>query len=280
MLWQRESVTESLWPTRSTIRPDTLPELLGMLGSPRLDRYRLFWRGVADIKWRLDPGMVRKLASENGCDAADVTEDQVAEADAILLSEARAAQFHRLEAGRELNNDELRARLQHQGAGTRLLDVSSNVFTALWMAVDEKKVREAPGALFAIDMSSAETDRVEVDLATAVSQHPNALFLWETPLDVDARIRAQSGKFLASAVPAKREDRKNTSLALKFVNSNASRLFSDTPGHGRYAASPTIVFELSYDLKVAIKKFLERVVGMSAITVYPDLAGFARANSA
>jgi len=148
------------------------------------------------------------------------------------------------------------------------------------MAVDEKKVREAPGALFAIDMSAAERDRAEVELSEAVKQHPEALFLWETPLDVDARIRAQSGKFLASAVPTRAADRTNTSLALKFVDTDASRLFADNPGHGRYAASPTLVFELSHELKLATKNFLERIVGMSAVTVYPDLAGFARANSA
>jgi hypothetical protein len=51
----------------------------------------------------------------------------------------------------------LLAVLQHHGAATRLLDVSSDPMVAMWFAVENLEFFDRNGALFAINVSTAET---------------------------------------------------------------------------------------------------------------------------
>ncbi|WP_454085405.1 FRG domain-containing protein [Georgenia sp. Marseille-Q6866] len=251
-----------------------------MLQAPRLNRYNFVWRGVSDIAYRLDPGIVRKIAKDKYSDAAqEVTEEDVAAAEEQLLHDARLNGFHRLESGQLLTDDQLRARLQHQGAATRLLDVTSNALIALWMATHNERKDDDVGALFAIDWT-ADRPGPQPETVAEMVQHPRVTWLWKVGMDVDPRIRSQSGAFLVGRVPEREPDRTRSSLALNFPDYNIARLFADAPGSGNYPASPTVIFRLTRDVKVAARDFLNRVVGMNPATIFPDIAGFAQAHSA
>ena len=143
------------WPDHSVI----IIERIGDLSSPQSAErgYRFVWRGVSNIGYRFDPGIVRRIAREQyDGDAAEVTEEDVQVAEAALLGEARTLGLHQRPGLPELTDDELRALLQHHGAATRLLDVSTNAFIALWMAVSNQ--RERRGLHVSGDQSRAATD--------------------------------------------------------------------------------------------------------------------------
>jgi hypothetical protein len=109
---------------------------------------RYFFRGQADITWKLEPGVYRdtfKFAVEAGGD----------EEAARLLTERHLAQDFRvmsrgLRTGREDNVD-LYFLQQHYGMPTRLLDWSNNPMAALYFAVMDKNKDGIDGAFFAMD---------------------------------------------------------------------------------------------------------------------------------
>ncbi|SNY69609.1 hypothetical protein [Paractinoplanes atraurantiacus] len=102
------------------------------------------------------------------------------------------------------------------------------------------------------------------------------------PPPIDDRILIQQGSFIFSAVPGPdaAADRSQTSLALEITRHQVSRLFVDTPGRGRYAKSPVIIFKIPSRVKPELRNFLAGRLGYTMELMFPDLAGFARARRA
>lgn len=257
-----------------------MSELLAMLSTQAHERkrYRFLWRGVSDMRYRFDPGIVRRIAREKyQSKAQSVTEEDVSQAEASLLGEARALGLHQRVGLEPLTDDELRALLQHHGAATRLIDVSTNAFISLWMAVENERQTDVSGALFAIDWPAQNPDRPST--VEERVREEGTTWLWETPRNLDPRIQSQSGKFLVGRVPRAEADRALTSLPLIFGNARGERIFTGK-GSGRFPKSPTVIFEITPQVKAEARSFLREVVGMTPAGVYPDLAGFAQANKA
>lgn len=272
------------WPARTVTQVSDVSTLVEYLSSKRLARYTtMTWRGAANTEWALDSGLARRLIRLQ-CDGtrALLTEAMLAAAEAELLADARRLQFDH-HTHRPLTDLELLARLQHQGAATRLLDVTTNALLAAWFAVEDDTQNDRDGIVFGIDMANSELsgDQVDQPITRVVStQH---VWLWRPP-PVDPRIRAQQGAFILSRVPpvttSNKRDRERTSLALGFPKFNASRYFEKSPGSGRFPDSPVIIFRIPAAAKPSLRQFLTGPLGYTPDVLYPDIAGFARARRA
>ena len=109
-----------------------------------------FFRGQADAKWRLQTSLERKYqaykeeSSETGIKAHNIPADKEkyfsdAFSKALEYKEEHAAiqTFYRLSSLAEnLSDIEILARMQHYGAATRLLDVTTSFFIALFFALE------------------------------------------------------------------------------------------------------------------------------------------------
>lgn len=266
------------WPDAIVVTCRDLTDLISKLSHPRMRRWNWVWRGVGNVAYRLDSGIVRKIAQERfSGDARLVTEEMVREAERKPLWDARQAGYANRVGLPPLSEDELRARLQHQGAATRLLDVSTNAFVALFMALDSEN-ETVDAALFAFDWTM-NRDRVTPGSVAEMVKHPHTTWKVSYDIDIDARLRAQHGQFILGRIPDSIAERSFTSLPLQFPQHKIARIFSESPGPGKYPTSPTIIFRISAGARSDIKKFLECVLDMCKQTIYPDLAGFARANA-
>jgi hypothetical protein len=111
-----------------------------------------------------------------------------------LLESARAAGY-----GRDIRDVELLGLLQHHGAATRLLDVSSDPMVAMWFAVENKSLTKADGGLFAINISNATViDRTERRKWNEIldSLKPEKIGSYD-PAGADERIKVQRGRFVS-----------------------------------------------------------------------------------
>src|SRR5258708_13909940 len=91
--------------------------------------YRFFWRGQSDVGWGLQPRLFRNLRERLGHDPT-LAEFNARE-DEIL------AAFDKTQLGNGLHVLEKLALLQHHGAPTRLLDVSTDFLPALYFACED-----------------------------------------------------------------------------------------------------------------------------------------------
>lgn len=261
-----------LWPALSVVDVSTVDDLLRYLQAGNLDRYQILWRGVANIDWPMDSGIVRKLA--RGVDRRSITESMVISAEDELLSEARHLGFDRTDRGRVLTDLELLATLQHQGAATRLLDATLNPLIGAWFMLEDESQDGSDGALFGIGVAGKELAHnaplSEVRAGTGLR--------WWQPPPIEPRILVQQAAFLAGPVPDPIPDR--ASVGLHFPKADAGRLFTDYPGSGRYAKNAAWVFRIPAQVKPKLRSFLTDRLRIDAAWIYPDLAGFAKARRA
>lgn len=265
------------WPSGSIVDVRSVSQLLQFLAEGKLDRYTMVWRGVANIGWPLDPGAIRKLARES--DRSGIDESVLREAEDGLLQEARRLRFDRRGDGSRLSDLELLATLQHQGAATRLLDVTLNALIGAWFVVEDETERMADGALFGIDVTGREVpaELLSEDARVKDIVSRPGTWLWRPP-PLDQRMRAQQAAFLLSAVPDPVTP--PTSLDLTFPRQRADRLFEKAPGSGRYAKRAVVIFRIPADVKKDLRAFLTKRLGYDLESLYPDLSGFARARRA
>ena len=239
------------------------------------------YRGQEQAGWELESSALRRLNK--------------AEFARILISSPRAAgmlaRYHRdelidpartagfgFEDGREISDLELLAKLQHFGAATALLDFTWNPLVALWFACqpakkkkktekatdreiekesDEETEVETPGKVFAVNLNSQqnflripyeetkEEKRLEKLLAPEESNLP---LYWEPIVNETAlaRIIGQSSVFV---------------IGRPFIPTHAFQKI-----------------EIDADHKKLIRKELEENLGISDLTLYRDVHGFARTN--
>ena len=174
---------------------------------------RFIWRGLPDATYDLQSS----LGVELGRHAIAVDEAAIRSRELAILGAARSWPLG-AELGAVANDLHMLAMLQHHGAPTRLLDVTSSPTTALWFACQRPQGGEAdvPGALFAFDVTDIPEywtanapptwgslgDPLGWPLAGALqgSAEQTQPFLLR-PSIPDARMRMQEGAFLAGAVP-------------------------------------------------------------------------------
>src|ERR1700730_16690786 len=151
----------SFWNDRALVRTTSTDEnLLQAIG--RISTYsseaRYVWRGQSDLTWGLNAGLIRRLQLHTRS-KGPLTESQLRGHEIQLIKSARAAGYGQPD-GRDIGDVELLAVLQHHGAATRLLDVTSDPMVAMWFAVENQDPSDrTDGALFAINISRAESIR-------------------------------------------------------------------------------------------------------------------------
>lgn len=119
----------------------------------------IVYHGVANLIWSLDTALFRRVSRYR---RLSVGEAEVAREERVLLDGARRLQFDRRD-GFEMSDLELLAVLQHQGAATRLLDVSFNAMISLWFATEDRTQDEYDAGLFAFDVTGRELSPARQD---------------------------------------------------------------------------------------------------------------------
>ena len=121
------------------------------------------YRGQKNAFWEVESGALRRLKEKTD---SRVEENKPSKEDFIryheneLLEPARM-DGHGVEDGRELEDLELLAKLQHHGAATCLIDFTRNFFVAMWFACqshkeekkEEEKEEEKDGKIFILNTS-------------------------------------------------------------------------------------------------------------------------------
>jgi hypothetical protein len=175
-----------------------------------------------------------------------------------LLAQA-THQGYRQIGSRNLTDFELLARLQHHGAATRLVDATRSVLVALWFCVATRP--ETTGALIGIhsDHIGGNEAKANTDTYSALVEqlarinHPITF----QPSAVSPRVAAQHSQFLLSRV----------------AESGVSSLCLPTE------EGATFVAAISPSLKAEAQDILTGAFDIRAVTLFPDLDGFAAANN-
>jgi hypothetical protein len=245
----------------------------------------LGWRGQSEIGWDLDSSAVRRQRKHiSTFDHPGANrESQTLDYERKLLDEARAL-GHGLRDGRRLSDLDLLSVLQHHGAATRLLDFTKNAFVALWFAARSNQdrdglvvaIREEPGS-YDVLRTEEQTERSLEDILRSLRVDdkgvplPQERFaLWE-PRYLFDRMRVQHSVFVMGSI------RKREWGSAPFGLSQGS---SETPPDNLlFFVVPKTLKEKLAD-KAGRSASWESVFGYSDRYLFPELDGYARANSA
>lgn len=292
-----ERKMESPWRRGSwSLVPRDIKELWEMIGrvSFALSDTRTVWRGMSNESFEVKSSLVRRLEKER----VPVTEAEVREREALYLKEARAWGLGISEFG-AASDLHLLAMLQHHGAPTRLIDVTYNPLTALWFACQENEQMEVSGVLVAFmvtntkrfvttdhpsptfeDMDNLQGASLNAALSRSAKSGSPVMVVPQKP---DARMTAQEGLFITSAVPSSRPE--GPAVGLPEANPNLfSRMhipakivdkhlggFRPSSHSEAYSMIGIIITpRMKRDLLAVLEKNFNR----SARTMYPDISGF------
>jgi FRG domain len=216
------------------------------------------WRGQGRKSWHLIPSMFGRATPG----------DRIAATES-LLDAARATSISTHE-GSVLPPLALLARLQHQGAATPLLDISTDPFVALYMAVvDAPNAPEPDDALlFAIrqprqSIRAYDTRPIGEILEAVNRADPDQAFLYIPP-PVDQRLRIQRGRFLLCPT---------TTEALTHVMKVSSRSdiqeVVDGTAPDQKALRNVCVIRIPAEIKRATAEWLALHAGLTVEDIYP-----------
>lgn len=212
------------------------------------------FRGQADRSWDPWPTLYRRLLGQ-GFAKPMITEEVVVSHEIDLLCEANGLGFYTHSPLKTM------VRMQHHGGATRLLDVTRDLFVALWFAVSEEFDKKdgklicyrADPRIVATGGEVSSWDQITGDLpeGSAVVYFPR--------FEDESRIVAQASGFIVSKL-------------------------SGTLKDGSAFVDGTDLLEREYlvvpsELKRALRRFLRQSRGIRPDTVFPDFAGFAAGNA-
>lgn len=238
------------------------------------------WRGQADGNHGVEPGVhTRVLESAFAHD--ETTSNRATK---ILIESARGVELDRHEDSR-LPDLALLANLQHHGAATPLLDVSTDPLIALWMvafatASEPYSRDDTPGALFGIRRPEKEHWIDPLDARPFVSDSQpdvagslgGAVWWYRAP-DVTERLRIQRGSFLLGPL-ARPLYRANTTLPLELAETSANAIANRLARRGESsngAIGKVEIFKIIVPAasKPFLRKLLEDRSGLSIEAIYP-----------
>ncbi len=246
-------------------KPENFVELITSITKSKMPGINVsYWRGQADISWQLNPSIVRKIKLEknNQNKNGKVLDETISYWEEILLNKAKKNLYNYDDCGRKLTDIELLAKLQHYGAATRLLDFSKNVLIALWFCVSEPEYKNKTGLLLGIDTTimSGMENKFDFEMNyLEFSEHirkARDIYIIDSPANIQ-RISSQNSVFLCS----KSVDEKYGCFLL--------------PDGELYKK----VIAISPQLKSECLKILSECFNITPLTIYPDIEGFAKANS-
>lgn len=233
------------------------------------------WRGQAHGRFGIEPGVHTRVITST----LPRTEATAIAATTALIASARSL---RLDArdGHVLPDLALLANLQHHGAATPLLDVSTDPLIALWMiafadAKQPERLDGSTGSLFGIARPPRERWIEPLDsrsYAQFASTLGNNVWWYRAP-DVTERLRIQRGSFLVAPLSNTNEWDDTTvplDLALdesNFIENRIKNRGKRGNGHlGRVDAFRIVVPAAS---KPYLRQLLEDRSGLSIEAIYP-----------
>lgn len=276
------------------------------------------FRGVGNADHGFSSSLYRRAwwtkAAKEGKDYRSVeppTEAELAKYEKQVLIDVHRAGLHEGERGRLSILRQL-ALLQHHHAPTRLIDVSFNIWVALWFASQESfdaglvAPDATDGRLFIIDITRRlinedQAERPWEDAHDTPWSGSNAPPNWchvaraWKPAKIERRIAAQHGAFLLGGVPvsssehnypkspdsgksgtwlSNRELRTCTSIPLRFHKALPKTGYSF--GSSKSPGSPAFTIRIAQDLKPELRTRLRKLHGFTTTTIYPDVPGFGR----
>jgi hypothetical protein len=238
------------------------------------------WRGQADGAYGVEPGMhSRVLRSSFPHD--DATTNVATEA---LIKAARRVELDRLDGSR-LPDLALLATLQHHGAATPLLDVTTDPLIALWMiafadAQDPDRLDKRPGALFGLKRPPHERWIAPLDARPFMSREmPDVVrsvgdqVWWYVPPPVTDRIRTQRGSFLFGPL-ARPTERADTTLPFDLAQGGTNAIANRLARRGEKsnaAIGKVEIFRIVIPMatKPFLRGLLEERSGLSIEAIYP-----------
>lgn len=237
------------------------------------------WRGQTDTAWGLTPGIHSRVLESS----ESHTEATASKATVHLLKTARAIGVDEYNGAR-LPDLALLAHLQHYGAATPLLDVSTDPLIALWMAAFKSPERPedgdgVSGSLFGVlkppsDRWISPLDAREwSDSTKSVSNSLDDKVWWYQAPDVTERLRIQRGSFLVG--PLQEEYSDGTSLPLDTAAQGEKSWIAERIANrgkpGAPARRTTDVFKLEIPAasKAPLRQILMERSGLTVAAVYP-----------
>jgi len=278
---------------------DTLPELLRALAAMQAKNSRLglVWRGQQNADWAVDSSLTRRLRR----DGRELGEEEM-----IAVEEFQMVAADRWGIPHILGDLNFLAELQHEGAPTRLVDVSVDPEVAVWFAVQESNELDGTDArVLAWGRSAAPKRNMPIyPPAVIPSAGGNAFWHqwtdkaarrdkdWGTgaalrswqPAALNERMRAQRAAFLFDAEPIIGDE------LLEMFNqqldddwtageiAEATRIVGFPSRHDRVAQPnpadivPMFSLRIAASAKRDVRAYLESK-GLTEETIYPDRAG-------
>ena len=209
----------------------------------------LIFRGQANCKWPLNNSADRRLPGQGTAPGL------IEYLTKTLIEPARLEGYaHRQD--KELNDLELLAALQHQGAATCLIDFTANFHIALWFACqDDTEV----GRVFVVNRGDIHTfEEVTPERATDSIEK---LFQRHTPLEQPISLDEQ----------AKVNYWKPPPIENRILVQHSCFIFSAQPIKEKTYKTLDIPKEEKKELRMMLQKFY----GVERQTIFRDFAGFA-----
>jgi hypothetical protein len=287
-IWGRFGVERAYGGVPTTAAADLLRDAAAVVANPHV---RYVWRGQGNIHYTLHHALHRRLERSEKTET-DTTLDA---AEHTLIQRARASGYDRA-VGRKLSDVELVGLLQHEGAATRLLDVTPDPFIGLFFACEDALGTDDSAALVALlvqdDWSirpgfrsrsvGSSLDQLDAQRA-AEGRSASSAYLIETPF-LNERMKSQRGAFVAGRLPSDPGVAAWSSLDLTLKTpaeekQRIDRLLNPTRGAppARGERPPIIVFRIRSTVRQALRRQLAERFGYTTETIYPDLNGFSRA---
>lgn len=241
------------------------------------------WRGQARKQFGIEPGMHTRVLNAQVKDFPH-TEETVERATARLLEISRLARLDQ-QGETTLPDLAMLAHLQHYGAGTPLLDVSTDPLIALWMiafanAKDPGSLDDESGVLFGIRkpqpthwISPLDARPYSSKNVPSISQSLGEDIWWYQAPDVTERLRIQRGSFLLGAL-CHPQGRTGSTIPLNMGSSTKNWLETrmtnrGDPSNTTHAKSDAFRIIVRGSLKEPLRKLLEERSGLSVEAVYP-----------
>ncbi len=240
------------------------------------------WRGQANSDYGVEPGMHSRVMSAPTLPKNEATARSATKA---LLDAARTMRLD-LQHENRMPDLALLAHLQHYGAATPLLDVSTDPLVALWMvafanATHPGELDDNEGSLFMIrrperarwieplDARPYLASDASRDIANGLG---NSVWWYRAP-DVTERLRIQRGSFLLGPL-ARPDDRENTTLPLELATLSANAISNRIAKKGEQSNANVGKVELfRIRIQPAVKKHLRVLLedrsGLSIEAIYP-----------
>lgn len=238
--------------------------------------YRFLWRGQRDDRWGLESRLYRSLI------------DRYDRPPTRIEFEGREGEI--LDAFSEtgladgMSILEQLALLQHHGAPSRLLDVSTDYLPALYFACEDGKTGSDRDGVVLAFLASAATGELkssdDVPTISVLRTRASEGALYYQPKPLTERIRNQRAAFIVTDLPPHTF---NNAMAIRWPMPESpwkpatlDKVLSPpkTWTSGRPARPVILGFCVAAQLKPAILSYLDRVFRLNRYSVYPDIQGF------